>query len=308
MSWHYLPGLVAGSSEESSAGSAPSAPWKSNRTAGKCSSDASATACFPCSRSGTTPEPSTGDPGVDSWMSSLRASRVSPSALPAGGNGNGTTGTCGPIPFASFGKYDQLSRSWKTFPDFFPATISAKSSGGFGRAGMTRGGIAYRRPESEPPIGVTGSGFWPTPNVPNGGRSPKGGIGPTGIMPDGKKRQVGLESAIKLWPTPRAADGSHGGRVTPRKSKEGGNPIEAVAARSWPTPSARDWRTGKNESCWENSRPLSEVVGGLLNPRWVEWLMGMPIGWTSFEPLETARFQSAWLAPFLNYLRTFRST
>ena len=25
---------------------------------------------------------------------------------------------------------------------------------------------------------------------------------------------------------------------------------------------------------------LGEVVGGQLNPDWVEWLMGLPVGWT----------------------------
>jgi len=29
---------------------------------------------------------------------------------------------------------------------------------------------------------------------------------------------------------------------------------------------------------------------GQLNPDWVEWLMGWPIGWTDLKPLETARF------------------
>ena len=33
------------------------------------------------------------------------------------------------------------------------------------------------------------------------------------------------------------------------------------------------------------------LVGGRLNPRWVEWLMGWPIGWTSLEPLEMDKFQ-----------------
>jgi hypothetical protein len=36
---------------------------------------------------------------------------------------------------------------------------------------------------------------------------------------------------------------------------------------------------------------LSEQIGGLLNPRWVEWLMGWPIGWTCYVPLETDRFR-----------------
>lgn len=32
--------------------------------------------------------------------------------------------------------------------------------------------------------------------------------------------------------------------------------------------------------------------GGQLNPDWVEWLMGWPIGWTDLNPLETDRFLS----------------
>lgn len=34
-------------------------------------------------------------------------------------------------------------------------------------------------------------------------------------------------------------------------------------------------------------------TGGLLNPDWVEWLMGWPIGWSALEPLETVRFPLA---------------
>jgi hypothetical protein len=33
---------------------------------------------------------------------------------------------------------------------------------------------------------------------------------------------------------------------------------------------------------------------GALNPTWVEWLMGWPLGWTDLKPLETDKFQ-AWL-------------
>lgn len=39
----------------------------------------------------------------------------------------------------------------------------------------------------------------------------------------------------------------------------------------------------------------SEVSsGGRLNPEWVEWLMGWPIGHTALKPLETDRYQE-WL-------------
>lgn len=54
-----------------------------------------------------------------------------------------------------------------------------------------------------------------------------------------------------------------------------------------PTLTARDGRSGKNISCHSNSRPLSEVVGGLLNPTWCEWFMGFPAGWTESGPSAT---------------------
>lgn len=100
-------------------------------------------------------------------------------------------------------------------------------------------------------------------------------------------------SASGLWPTPTASLGTKGGRVTPRKGREGGTLIEAVSARMYATPTARDWRSGKasQETMDRNSRPLSEQVGGLLNPTWVEWLMGWPIGWTALQPLATAKFR-----------------
>jgi hypothetical protein len=31
---------------------------------------------------------------------------------------------------------------------------------------------------------------------------------------------------------------------------------------------------------------LATQVGGKLNPEWVEWLMGWPLGWTDLKPLE----------------------
>lgn len=122
--------------------------------------------------------------------------------------------------------------------------------------------------QSEPLIGETESGCWPTPTLPSGGRTPKGGeMTETGMTPDGKKRQVDLNYAVtKLWPTPTSRD---------HKS------IHAS-----PDTMAR------------NARPLSEVVGaGLqdqakvsmggrsqgpkqrLNARWVLQLMGAPSDW-----------------------------
>ncbi len=37
----------------------------------------------------------------------------------------------------------------------------------------------------------------------------------------------------------------------------------------------------------KNSRPLSEQIGGSLNPTWVEWLMGFPLEWTALKASAT---------------------
>jgi len=43
-----------------------------------------------------------------------------------------------------------------------------------------------------------------------------------------------------------------------------------------------------------------EWARGTLNPTWVEWLMGWPLGWTDLKPLETDKFQQ-WLQQHSKY-------
>ena len=57
-----------------------------------------------------------------------------------------------------------------------------------------------------------------------------------------------------------------------------------------PTPSARDYRHPNAKPYAERGGgkkgdQLPNFIGGVLNPGWVEWLMGWPVGWTSIEPL-----------------------
>lgn len=62
-----------------------------------------------------------------------------------------------------------------------------------------------------------------------------------------------------------------------------------IDSGSWlPTPTADD--TGHRTKRYsQGGQALSLVVGGKLNPPWVEWLMGWPVGWTALEPLVTDR-------------------
>ncbi len=74
---------------------------------------------------------------------------------------------------------------------------------------------------------------WPTPNVPNGGRQPAD-ISPTGMTPDGQKRQVPLEYTAKQWQTPNASNAE-------TRKQVGGTEREAllgIQAKQWPPPRA----------------------------------------------------------------------
>jgi hypothetical protein len=105
-----------------------------------------------------------------------------------------------------------------------------------------------------------------------------------------------------LLPTPSAKSygtnqGGAMGRVGPVRPS-----LETMARRGiWPTPQAFD-ATGITGNLWERKTKggcsnLKDVVGGKLNPTWVEWLMGWPLGWTDCEPSETARFRQ-WFEQF----------
>jgi len=79
--------------------------------------------------------------------------------------------------------------------------------------------------------------------------------------------------------------------VTPQKSREGGNLIEAVSNRTqWATPTVKGNYNRRGASA-KSGDGLATQAGGVLNPEWVEWLMGWPIGWSGLAPLEMDRFQ-----------------
>ena len=72
--------------------------------------------------------------------------------------------------------------------------------------------------------------------------------------------------------------------------------LETMARHAtWPTPKARDHRKpGGAAELARHTPDLPTEIGGALNPTWVEWLMGWPLGWTDCAPLATDKFQQ-WL-------------
>jgi hypothetical protein len=118
---------------------------------------------------------------------------------------------------------------------------------------------------------------------------------------DGSMHSVSLGQAVQMWPTPTTQEIEHPeAELTPtgrRKSKDGTTSHSlglADAVQKWPTPKASDYKAAV---IWPQSKTKSrdmalretiaerspETIGGKLNPMWVEWLMGFPLGWTDLE-------------------------
>ena len=153
----------------------------------------------------------------------------------------------------------------------------------------------------------TGSGSWPTPKSSEPGMSAK-----TSGRPVDKSTHLTTQVALaegminpktgNMWPTPRA-----------REWKDSGDPVKLakliddgheatlgrVVAKSevekkWPTPRCfmhKDAAYDRGKAnlgevvCGEEGATIENPINGQLNPTWVEWLMGWPIGWTSMEPI-----------------------
>ena len=119
--------------------------------------------------------------------------------------------------------------------------------------------------------------MWPTPRT-------------TGL--DGGSNSRRAAKARGMWPTPTVDDSSN---VT----RESGSFQSLTRAVMWPTPKARDWKDGASEGTFDRTSPdLGKIVGqgpttGALNPTWVEWLMGFPLGWTDCEHLATPSFRKS---------------
>ena len=103
------------------------------------------------------------------------------------------------------------------------------------------------------------------------------------------------EKGSGLWPTPVASDWQN--RST--KYAQGGTSL-TVAVKTWPTPTVQDAKNNGGPSQHRrNDTPLNAMVGGKLNPTWVAWLMGWPLGWTDLNASAMDKYQQ-WRQQHLN--------
>ena len=96
---------------------------------------------------------------------------------------------------------------------------------------------------------------------------------------------------LSLLPTPTTKDADDpitGGDlyqtacgIVRARTKSGTSQRSLSDTVRWPTPTVQDSaNNGGPSQQTRNTPPLNSVVGGALNPTWVEWLMGFPLGWT----------------------------
>jgi hypothetical protein len=143
------------------------------------------------------------------------------------------------------------------------------------------------------PTEETGSGSWPTPIATDGEKCPSASLSRAvnpSLKASYRNRQEGM-----MWPTVRSTDGERGGR---------GDLIQAVRGnenshfKMWPTPRANESTESRETQLAREARGTkasknltAEVGGGSLNPTWVEWLMGWPLGWTDCAVSAMDRFR-----------------
>lgn len=178
-------------------------------------------------------------------------------------------------------RFDRATCSWKT-PQSSLIAASTLFSGTWPRSGSMRNGACYRRPMLAPRTGGTECGLWATPASTDGQRG--GTITPhmTGqSLPQ-------MVNTPEKWPTPTV----HGNYNRVGASPTSGNGL-ATLVSLFPTPTCNDaknstlppsqaQRDGMAGYLMRNGEPS----GGQLNPDWVEWLMGWPIGWSRLEPMQ----------------------
>ena len=267
MSWHFSQALVEAYSEANSSGGLPSAPLSGSHTHALYCAPDRMKAFSRLSRFGMTCEPLTDDLGATVLTWCLAASPAKTSAQPEKAPESTESGAeCGRTWRESFARWDRDSSSWRTPQCSLLEGLDVFSET-WPQWGMMRGGGCSVQTMPVLRTSGTESGLWPTPRAGN-----------PGSRPNGKGGKV-LEEEVAI---------TEGSRVR--------------GQNIWPTPTAHNAKEQDSASEARLNTPTlcHQARGGdktqpkHLNPVWVEWLMGWPLGWTALKPLATDKFPQ-WL-------------
>ena len=271
-------------------------------------------------------KPSTANLGVESWIASLADIPASRLVLLGKSSEIKTQDTSGQKSNDSSKKSSHQFASSKMSEGIYDLDLK-KSQMTYGNWVIKLRRACLQRQKSVLHIKGKGSSFWPTATVSDAAmqkaRSPEKMIRKDGrnvlrtpslaetiLQPtdfpyskeDLKNQQHGLPYQLckRLWPTVRTSSANGASS----KEVEAGNPKQRleVMTANWATPTARDWKDNASADVPTNSllgrqapRTMKDGIESqmTLNPRFTEWLMGWPIGWTESELVATEWFR--WL-------------
>ena len=171
--------------------------------------------------------------------------------------------------FASFARLDRDAFMWRTHQFSLLGGLDEFSET-WPRSGLMLNGECWELPMLVQTTNANESGYWPTPaKSDTSNRKVPAKLHTTKT---GSLKHVGKDGTLSL--------------------------IRLSQAVKYRTPNASDARKWSNQSEEERRAKGQQVrlghqlgAGGLLNPEWVEWLMGWPIGWTALQPLEMDKFR-----------------
>lgn len=162
---------------------------------------------------------------------------------------------------------------------------------------------------------------WPTPTAHDGRRPGADTLSTQGANlnrdaanwppspPDPKTETPGLESSqsdptlLPRWPTPGANDYKGSAKIGQRRRQ-----LDEAAEQKWPTPNAvQGNNSGRLDELGGRGNPYrgTEMGKAKLNPNFVDWMMGWPVGWTIARTGFDAREMASWrsrLRSLLAYL------
>ena len=322
--WKYLPASVCSADtggmtlQSGFQGSRPepSATSSGTSTVKKSSKPGSKTASLTKPPSGTMSESLTAHPGVEEWISSLPHRPASPTPRQGAEREPAMIETSSQIHSVWLAKYDLELCMWKTSPDLQLSlkmegqATSQKSLVNFPRSGMTVGGTLYPRKMLAHRISENGGGSlqnFPTPRAIYGEHP-------------GMKDPSHLTGAAMQWNTPNTMDSlncksqkaldyeyntARPGRTNPNNLRDQVAVQEGL--RLWPTPAtSQDYKPVRplapSEADGTHGTMLvgavgdkhPDHIGGQLSSTWVEWLMGIPVGWSALDPLPEGAY-AEWL-------------